>query len=263
MTAEAQEWLPEIALTAVEMVAPLARLLAEWSAIWMPSAKLSPGTAWYACGEAEFCMRSNHVPETTDFARLIPNANTNLELTSGMLDKSVEARDLRTANDRVVIDQLVARATADLSRRLEELLSAPRKAGSKAPLVASAYFLPVFLEGKEVLTIETDRSNLVMLAKRIAGTKRSRKRPSRRHEAILSQPVKISAMIGRNRLKLSDLGKLGKGDVITLRTNMDEPLDIAVGPNCVVRQAASIISNDDGFSIQIERPASQWQIVNP
>ncbi|MDD3799216.1 MAG: FliM/FliN family flagellar motor C-terminal domain-containing protein [Novosphingobium sp.] len=253
MTAKARAWLPETAFTGPASVERVARLLDDWSGDWLASGRLSVPFAWHRTNPAA----PGRASEGRAW-RLEPDAPARNLLAGAMLGRTIEPHDVKTAGDAALVRALVLAGQADLSRRLAALFGDP--AGTSFPPAASTRFgLPIALdEGAGVFTLDVTEPLLIAAARQRAGAPAIRPPLTRRRDALDGQPVGIAALLGRNRLALADLEKLGPGDVITLETDAGDLLDIRAGDRTLGRKAASIALAGERFEMRIERPAHEW-----
>lgn len=258
MTGTPRSWLPECALTSPIAVKPVADWLEGWSREWLISGRLTPSPAWREAGRESLGDACRIVAGQDDSGfRVSSRADTLPLLAGAMLGHTITDRDMRTPGDRIVIGDLVKSAIEDLTGRLGASLpggAQPAPAGLEAE-----YCLPLFLDGgPEILAITARRSIVTGLARRYAAPPRSRPEPGERSQAIARQEIGISAIIGRTRLGLRDLERLGVGDVITLGTRADRPLEISMGGTSRSPAAASLALQGEGFGLRIERQTSEW-----
>ena len=68
-------------------------------------------------------------------------------------------------------------------------------------------------------------------------------------EAVYDIPVKVSAILGKTKMKVSQLMNLNKGAIIELDRKVGEAIDIYVNNNLVARGEVVVI--DDNFGIRI------------
>ena len=73
---------------------------------------------------------------------------------------------------------------------------------------------------------------------------------------LLDVPVRVTVQIGRTRLTLDDLVRMGPGSVITLDREAHEPADILVNGKVIARGEVVTIDNIYGVRItQVHRDA--------
>jgi len=68
-------------------------------------------------------------------------------------------------------------------------------------------------------------------------------------EAVLNIPVVLSMELGRTRINIRDLLKLGEGSVVQLDRSAGDPLDILVN-DCLVARGEVVVVNDR-FGIRV------------
>ena len=67
--------------------------------------------------------------------------------------------------------------------------------------------------------------------------------------SILSVPVQVSVRLGRRRLRISELLRLGPGDVIDLERIVGEPVDLFVNDRLVARGELVVVDGRLGLTI--------------
>lgn len=68
-------------------------------------------------------------------------------------------------------------------------------------------------------------------------------------EAVYNIPVKVSAILGKSRMKVSQLMKLNKGAVIELDRKVGEAIDIYVNNNLVARGEVVVVDDKLGITM--------------
>ncbi|MBQ8661328.1 MAG: flagellar motor switch protein FliN [Alphaproteobacteria bacterium] len=68
-------------------------------------------------------------------------------------------------------------------------------------------------------------------------------------EAVYNIPVKVSAVLGKTRMKVSQLMKLNKGAVIELDRKVGEAIDIYVNNNLVARGEVVVVDDKLGITM--------------
>ncbi|MEM6666028.1 MAG: flagellar motor switch protein FliN [Pseudomonadota bacterium] len=68
-------------------------------------------------------------------------------------------------------------------------------------------------------------------------------------EAVFDVPVKVSAILGRARMEVSDLLKLGEGTVIELDRKVGEAIDIYVNNRLVARGEVVLVDDRLGVTM--------------
>ena len=68
-------------------------------------------------------------------------------------------------------------------------------------------------------------------------------------EAVFDVPVKVSAILGRARMEVSQLLKLGEGSVIELDRKVGEAIDIYVNNRLVARGEVVLVENKLGITM--------------
>ena len=68
-------------------------------------------------------------------------------------------------------------------------------------------------------------------------------------DKLLEVPVRVTVQIGRTRLSLAELVKLGPGSLVTLDRKAHEPADILVNGKVVAR--GEVVTIDDTYGIRI------------
>lgn len=248
-------WLPESGFTGPSAVEPVARALDLWSAEWLTGSRLAAPFAWERADQRDL---HSHDRNGAGGIHLAPVAGGRASLATALFGVPMDERARRTVADDMLIADIIEAASADLRQRIEACFPAARasdRPGSTAP----GYSLPVTLNGGEaVFTIHAAHSLLIAAARLRAGPSRKPGALAPRGEALADHTVTLNAVIGRNRVALPDLERLGIGDVITLDTATTAPLELRVGPSWRARDAATVTLADAHFAIRIERPVQQW-----
>ena len=68
-------------------------------------------------------------------------------------------------------------------------------------------------------------------------------------DAVLDVPVKISAVLGRSRIAVADLLKLGPGSVLELDRRVGEAIDIYVNDRLVARGEVVLVEDKLGITL--------------
>lgn len=68
-------------------------------------------------------------------------------------------------------------------------------------------------------------------------------------EAVFDVPVKVSAVLGRARIEVSDLLKLGEGTVVELDRKVGEPIDVYVNDRLVARGEVVLVEEQLGVTM--------------
>ena len=68
-------------------------------------------------------------------------------------------------------------------------------------------------------------------------------------EAVFDVPVKVSAVLGRARMEVSDLLKLGEGTVVELDRKVGEAIDIYVNNRLVARGEVVLVEEQLGVTM--------------
>lgn len=68
-------------------------------------------------------------------------------------------------------------------------------------------------------------------------------------EAVFDVPVRVSAILGRARMEVSQLLKLGEGSVIELDRKVGEAIDIYVNNRLVARGEVVLVENKLGITM--------------
>lgn len=68
-------------------------------------------------------------------------------------------------------------------------------------------------------------------------------------EAVFDVPVKVSAILGKTQMEVSDLLKLGKGAVVELDRKVGEAIDIYVNNRLVARGEVVIVEERLGVTM--------------
>ncbi len=68
-------------------------------------------------------------------------------------------------------------------------------------------------------------------------------------EAVYDIPVKVSAILGKTRIKVSQLLKINKGTIIELDKKVGEAIDIYVNNNLVARGEVVVVDDKLGITM--------------
>ncbi len=68
-------------------------------------------------------------------------------------------------------------------------------------------------------------------------------------EAVYNIPVKVSAILGKTQMKVSQLMKLNKGAIIELDRKVGEAIDIYVNNNLVARGEVVVVDDKLGITM--------------
>ena len=68
-------------------------------------------------------------------------------------------------------------------------------------------------------------------------------------EAVYDIPVKVSAILGKTKMKISQLLKLNKGAIIELDRKVGEAIDIYVNNNLVARGEVVVVDDKLGITM--------------
>ena len=75
---------------------------------------------------------------------------------------------------------------------------------------------------------------------------------SRRHDLIMKIPVTVQIVIGKTKMSVADLVKLGPGSVITLDRHIGDPVDLIVNGHLVARGQLVIVDEENSqFGISL------------
>ncbi len=75
---------------------------------------------------------------------------------------------------------------------------------------------------------------------------------ARRHDLIMKIPVTVQIVIGKTKMSVADLVKLGPGSVITLDRHIGDPVDLVVNGHLVARGQLVIVDEENSqFGISL------------
>ena len=75
---------------------------------------------------------------------------------------------------------------------------------------------------------------------------------ARRHDLIMKIPVTVQIVIGKTKMSVADLVKLGPGSVITLDRHIGDPVDLIVNGHLVARGQLVIVDEENSqFGISL------------
>lgn len=68
-------------------------------------------------------------------------------------------------------------------------------------------------------------------------------------ESVFDVPVKVSAVLGRSRMKVADLMKLDRGSILELDRKVGESIDIFVNNRLIARGEVVLVDNQLGVTM--------------
>lgn len=68
-------------------------------------------------------------------------------------------------------------------------------------------------------------------------------------QAVFDVPVKVSAILGRSRMKVSDLMKMSRGTILELDRKVGESIDIFVNNRLIARGEVVLVDNQLGVTM--------------
>ena len=68
-------------------------------------------------------------------------------------------------------------------------------------------------------------------------------------ETVFDVPVKVSAVLGRSRMKVSDLMKLDRGSILELDRKVGESIDVFVNNRLIARGEVVLVDNQLGVTM--------------
>ena len=246
-------WLPDCALMSARSVEPVAQCFQGWAADWLVTGDITVSPRWEKSGTT--FTDTQPALDRKAYRLLINNEGRN-ELACAMLDRSVTERNIRTPMDRAVIDHLLGNALEELSGRLDSLF--PDPGDGTRPFYT--FFLPIGISGgANIMRLETSARALSAIVKGWAGIPRpAMPAPEPARSALEGYSIGLSARLGTSDLPLPDLERLEVGDVLALDLPVENPLNALIDGKPVAASALTLLSRDDCFMLQIERPPSQW-----
>lgn len=259
MTDPARPWLPEDAFTGPTSVAPLAAVVDGWAAQWFAAGRPTLPYRWLRQDRVQppgFPAHAIAVDTETGFA-LLPAPRGEAILAAALLGPHADHAPAHGAGDTALLRHLSQAARDDLARAIAEWLApAVAVAGQQAGRI---YSLPLALDDDTVIATLLVREPVLIAAARLrvpAPRARAHVHPWR--DALGTQTLTLAPVIGRSRIVLAELEKLGPGDVIPLDTSVSALLDVAIGPAARAAGAASIALAHGRFEIRIERSPQEW-----
>ena len=66
---------------------------------------------------------------------------------------------------------------------------------------------------------------------------------------VMDVPVEVTVEIGRKRVRIADILRLGAGSVLELNKSADEPLDIYVNDRLIARGEAVVVGDHYGVRV--------------
>ncbi|HTN14550.1 MAG TPA: FliM/FliN family flagellar motor C-terminal domain-containing protein [Sphingomonadaceae bacterium] len=245
-------WLPESALLDARTAEPVARCIQAWAGEWFAATRPDLPPRWERQEPETLEMGFSPAFETQGF-RIALREDGRVALAAQLLGRELSERDLRTAQDRVVIDHLVEEALQALGTMLGNAM--PTDSSGET----ASFALPVHSpSGELLLRIEAGPALLTTLALGWAESPRKRAALARRKAALAAQPLRLSARIGASRLALAQIEALGPGDVLTLHTPLTAALDALIDDAPAATGALGLVPGESDFQLQLTRPATQW-----
>ncbi|MEP1443946.1 MAG: flagellar motor switch protein FliN [Hyphomicrobiales bacterium] len=68
-------------------------------------------------------------------------------------------------------------------------------------------------------------------------------------ETVFDVPVKVSAVLGRSRMKVADLMKLDRGSILELDRKVGESIDVFVNNRLIARGEVVLVDNQLGVTM--------------
>lgn len=68
-------------------------------------------------------------------------------------------------------------------------------------------------------------------------------------QSVFDVPVKVSAVLGRSRMKVSDLMKMDSGTIVELDRKVGESIDIFVNDRLIARGEVVLVENQLGITM--------------
>ena len=68
-------------------------------------------------------------------------------------------------------------------------------------------------------------------------------------ETVFDVPVKVSAVLGRSKMKVSDLMKLDRGSILELDRKVGESIDVFVNNRLIARGEVVLVDNQLGVTM--------------
>lgn len=68
-------------------------------------------------------------------------------------------------------------------------------------------------------------------------------------QAVFDVPVKVSAILGRSRMKVNDLMNMGRGTILELDRKVGESIDIFVNNRLIARGEVVLVDNQLGVTM--------------
>lgn len=84
-----------------------------------------------------------------------------------------------------------------------------------------------------------------------------RREPARDIEFLLDIPVKVVVELGKTKVQLGDLLRLGRGSVLELEKPAEEPLDVHVNGKLIGRGEVVVVNNKFGIKLTEIAPADE------
>ncbi len=259
MRQKAVSWLPDSTLTGPRSAEAAARCFEDWAGDWLTEPCLMIPSRWKKCFGANRPASDFDCASEGRGYSLHVHKSARLALASAMLGQNLSQRDIRTAQDRAVIDHLLKSAFEDLAGRIESAFQHALAERELGPEPQRKLFLPVTCGNvQSALRLVADIELAVRLLRESAAPARDHAPPAPVGAALNALDVKISARLGTSRISLGELETLAVGDVLTLEAACHSPVAACLNGQPKGEAAISLLPQEDRLMLQIERPASQW-----
>lgn len=258
-------WLPQEALRAGHVDRLIAEVTEQWSYKWFADrtvtrrgalAKVRPGTAVRENLEF-YILEDGLAVASQDTARMA--------IAAAMLDAVVDLAKARPA-DRQLLDRLSASCIADLRSRLSQAFKLGQNARwQPAERLGVLPFDDVRScalgfdgeDGEPLLYLYFCGDIEIALIKSIVSclpAVRGTLQPL--SVGLASQPIALSALLGRCDLTVAELKGLSEGDVIVLDRELDAPLEIVVDGQ-VKHGQCTVEQEGDQLRLKITKPLNE------
>lgn len=250
-------WLPDDAITGVRTSAALDKCLAQWGEEWLAEGALvvtGLSIGQLLSGNADGCLTGSP-PLISEISVSCESEDHSLRLAAMLLGREIQPRQLRTAQDRTLLDMVTKSALDGLTDSLSEVFGRLPPASSGSASV-EASIAP--LGDAAILTVRIPRE--LVIAKLRDNAPRPRELTARQSlgSAMAGQDIRLGAVLGSSNLTLAEAENLQVGDVIVLDTVSSSPLEITIDGQPAADAAARIDMPGSTYTLLVERSASQW-----
>ncbi len=246
---QVKSWLPESVIVERLPVASFAALIDDWSSQWFAAAQPRAGSWAKATPE----KLAPEILTTEEGLALACSASVTERLADLIFGTPADVR--LTVADRRHLNQVVDACIDDLKHRLQHLFGVPAGAVWKKPDMTAFFpgsYCSIHLGGSErhasvaVLVADDLVVRLVRAGLPPCAAQGGLQPLS---EALITQPVSLSARLGSCRVPLADLANCVVGDVLVLDQGLEDSVELVVGRDVHPDLACRIIERDQALHL--------------